>query len=134
MKNSGCGTSFQMTDEELDAFNERFKAWMEKKDSLLVLDFCHEERITRTRLHQLCARREDLQETYIRAQQHTERMLLKGGLSNRFNAQFSRFILQAKHGYQTTEVVRHEGPAAPIIREYDGKSKDLTVKDKIDAD
>ena len=84
MKVAGGGGSFELTDEEMSEFNKRFNAWLNRKDSLIILDFCKEEGITRARLQQLCARDEKLQHTYQRAKEHTERMLIKGGLSNRF--------------------------------------------------
>lgn len=115
----------QFIEREADAFS----LWMKQSDNVYFKDFALERGYHPQRLCEFAKQNEKFAEAYSRAQAWQESKLVKGGLTSVFNAGFCKFVMGNVCGWtdrQQTQVTGDAAnPLAFILRNIDGKSKDL---------
>lgn len=124
-KNLG-GRPKKYTDEYLEALAERFEAWMEKPDSIYYKRFCYEEDIHPALLADLAAQNERFNLAYEKSKTWQEMKLAEGGLTNKYNAGFTKFMMgNICHGWTDRQIIVRESIADPLPKECRNTSSDL---------
>lgn len=120
-----------------DAFikNEaiEFEKWIEKPNSVWFEDFANQRGYSPEYLSRWAKADERFNQAYERAKALQKSILIRGGLTNRFNPSFTKFVMSNTCGWSDRTESKISGnaqnPLAFIIHSVDGTSKEL-VNDK----
>lgn len=127
--NGEGGRPVKYTQHFLDREADALKEWMKDKNNLFIEDFCLERGYYYARIIEFCKDNERFADTYKLFQMKQKSALFKGGLNRKFAHPMCALILSHSHQvYQKTEqkiTGDALNPLACIIKEADGKTKDL---------
>jgi hypothetical protein len=116
-----------------DAFIENeaveLENWIEKPNSVWFEDFANQRGYSPDYLSEWAKKNERFFGAYKRAQALQKSILVRGGLSNKFNAGFTKFVMANTCGWSDRQETKLSGdvanPLAFLMQQIDGKSKDL---------
>ena len=116
-----------------DAFIEKeaveLEKWIEKPCSPWFEDFANQRGYSPDYLSEWAKVNEKFFGAYKRFQAMQKSILIKGGLSNKFNPSFTKFVMANTCGWSDKTESKISGdaanPLAFLMQQVDGKSKDL---------
>jgi hypothetical protein len=127
--NGEGGRPLKYTKDFIEAEAAAFEDWMNRVDSIYFKNFALERGYHPQRLSEFAEENERFSEVYKRAQAWQENKLVEGGLTNVFNAGFTKFVLGNVCGWvekqQTQLIGDAANPLAFLLQKADGGSKDL---------
>jgi hypothetical protein len=129
---SGCetgGRPKKYTDEFIENEAVEFEKWVEKPNSPWFEDFANQRGYPGEYLSRWAKTNEKFHQAYERAQSMQKGLLIKGGLTNKFNPGFTKFVMANTCGWSDRQETKLSGdaanPLAFLMQQIDGKSKDL---------
>lgn len=130
----GCekgGRPKKYTDDFIEKEAEAFREWMARKDSLWYEDFAMQRGYNPENLSIWAKENEKFSQVYKDAKSWQQSLLIRGGLLNKFNAGFTKFVMSNTCGwYEKTQVSGDAAnPMSFLLTNVDGKSKDLIDKE-----
>lgn len=116
-----------------DAFIENeaveLEKWVEKPNSPWFEDFANQRGYSPEYLSRWAKDNERFNQAYKRAQALQKSILVRGGLTNKFNPSFTKFVMANTCGWSEKSEQKISGdatnPLAFLMQQVDGKSKDL---------
>jgi len=116
-----------------DAFMEKeaveLEKWIEKPNSPWFEDFANQRGYCPEYLSRWAKENERFNQAYKRAQAMQKSLLVRGGLTNKFNPGFTKFVMANTCGWSDKTESKISGdaanPLAFLMQQVDGKSKDL---------
>jgi len=126
-KNGEGGRPKKYTDEFIEKEAEAFEEWMTRKNSLWYEDFAMERGYLPQRFSEFAEDNQRFAEVYKKAKEWQKSLLLRGGLLNKFNAGFTKFVMGNTCGwYEKTQVSGDAAnPLEFLLKNVDGGSKQL---------
>ena len=126
----GCekgGRPLKYTKEFLESEADAFLIWMQRDDSIWYKDFALERGYLPDQLSEWAKVNEKFSRVYKRSQEWQQSKLVKGGLLNKFNAGFTKFVMGNTCGWSDRQQVIGDivNPLAFLLSKIDGKSKGL---------
>ena len=126
----GCekgGRPIKYTKDFIEAEADAFEDWMQKEDSLWYRDFALERGYLPDRLTEWAKINEKFSRVYRKSQEWQQSKLVKGGLLNKFNAGFTKFVMGNTCGWSDKQQISGDAanPLAFLLQGIDGSSKDL---------
>lgn len=132
-KDGEGGRPKKYTDEFIENEAEAFEKWIEKPNSPWFEDFANQRGYSPDYLSEWAKENKRFFGAYKRAQALQKSILIKGGLSNKFNPSFTKFVMSNTCGWSDRTESKISGneqsPLAFILQSVDGTSKEL-VNDK----
>lgn len=132
----GCetgGRPKKYTDEFIEKEAVEFEKWIEKPNSPWFEDFANQRGYSGEYLSRWAKINEKFNQVYEKAQSMQKGILVKGGLTNKFNSNFTKFVMANTCGWSDKSESKISGdavnPLAFILKSVDGSSKEL-VNDK----
>jgi DNA-packaging protein gp3 len=132
----GCekgGVKKVYTKEYIDAEADAFLEWMSRPTSIYYKRFCFERGYSHQRLSEFAECNEKFAETYKKAKEWQEMKLAEGGLTNEFNAGFTKFVMGNICGWTEKTESKISGdalnPFVVFMNNLSGESKDLVTDD-----
>lgn len=115
----------QFIESEADAFLE----WMSKESSIWYKDFALERGYLPDLLSEWSKVNEKFSRVYKQSQVWQQSKLVKGGLLNKYNSGFTKFVMANTCGWSDKQETKVAGdvanPLAFLMQKIDGTSKDL---------
>ena len=111
----------------IEAEADAFEAWMQRKDSIWYKDFALERGYLPDQLSEWSKTNEKFSRVYKKSQEWQQSKLVKGGLLNKFNAGFTKFVMGNTCGWSDKQQIAGDAanPLAFLLQGIDGSSKDL---------
>jgi hypothetical protein len=132
----GCetgGRPKKYTDKFIENEAVEFEKWIQKPNSPWFEDFANQRGYSPDYLSEWAKENEKFFGAYKRAQALQKSILVKGGLTNKFNSNFTKFVMANTCGWSDKSESKISGdaanPLAFLMQQVDGKSKDL-INDK----
>jgi hypothetical protein len=114
------------TADKIEAIADAFEVWMKKDDSIYYESFCVEMGINPENLSIWAKENERFAQVYAMSKVWQRAKLVSGGLVNKFNAGFTKFVLGNTSNWSDRQQVSVEESAInKLIKGVDGKTKDL---------
>lgn len=131
--NNEGGRPIVYDDNFIEAEALAFREWMKNPCNLYFKEFAFERGYSPQRLSEFSARNQRFSEVYAEAKQWQEIRLVRGGLTNEFNSNFTKFVMYNVCGWVDKQETKLSGdkqnPLGFILGEIDGTSKNM-VKDE----
>lgn len=126
-KNGEGGRPKKWTPELIEAEAAAFEEWMQRPDSIWYESFCLERDFLPDRMAEWAKENERFGRVYKKAQAWQKQKLINGGLLNKFNAGFTKFVMSNTCGwYEKTQVSGDSAnPLQFLLETVDGKTKQL---------
>lgn len=128
----GCekgGRPKKYTEEFIEKEADAFEEWMQKPNSPWFEDFANQRGYSPDYLSEWAKQNEKFFGVYKRAQAIQKAILVKGGLTNKFNPSFTKFVMSNTCGWSDRSETKLSGdagsPLAFILQNVDGTSKEL---------
>lgn len=128
----GCetgGRPKKYTEEFIEKEAEAFDEWIKKPNSPWFEDFANQRGYSPDYLSVWAKENEKFLGVYDRAKALQKSVLVKGGLTNEFNSNFTKFVMYNVCGWSEKSEQKISGdavnPIAFLMQQVDGKSKDL---------
>ena len=128
----GCETGGRpkiYTQEFMEKEAVAFAAWMKKKDSIYFKNFAVERGYHPEKLADFARESEKFNLVYRQAKPWQEGKLAKGGLTNKYNSGFCKFVMANTCGWRERTETKitgdSENPLKFILEKADGATKDL---------
>lgn len=103
--------------------------WVEKPNSPWFEDFANQRGYCPEYLSRWAKDNDKFNQAYKRAQAIQKSILVKGGLTNKFNANFTKFVMSNTCGWSDKQESKISGDAANplsfILQQIDGQTKEL---------
>jgi hypothetical protein len=123
------GAPQKYTKEFIEGEATAFEAWMNRPESIYFKGFALERGYHPQRLTEFAEKNERFSDVYRRAQAWQENKLVTGGLTNLFNAGFTKFVMGNTCGWVDRQQTQVSGdltnPLAILLSKIDGASKEL---------
>ena len=121
------GRPIKYTTAFIEAEADAFEAWMRQEDSLWYKDFALERGYLPDQLSEWAKTNEKFSRVYKKSQEWQQSKLVKGGLLNKFNAGFTKFVMGNTCGWSDKQQIAGDAvnPLAFLLQGIDGSSKDL---------
>lgn len=100
----GCekgGTPLVFTQESIEKYADLFSEWLQDPEHIWFKDFAIEKRINPDLLSKWAKENEKFNGIYKLAKEIQESRVINGGLRNKLNAGLVKFMLVAKHGWES---------------------------------
>lgn len=127
--NGEGGRPKKYTTEFIEKEADAFEVWMEKPTSPWFEDFANQRKYDPNLLSIWAKENERFSGVYARAKALQKSLLVKGGLTSKFNPTFTKFVMANTCGWsekQETKVSGDAGsPLAFILQNIDGTTKEL---------
>lgn len=128
-KNGEGGRPLKYDDTFIENEAIEFEKWIEKPNSPWFEDFANQRGYSPEYLSRWAKDNERFNQAYKRAQALQKSILIKGGLSNKFNPSFTKFVMSNTCGWSDRTESKISGnaqsPLAFILQSVDGTSKEL---------
>ncbi len=128
-KNGEGGRPLKYDDAFIENEAIEFEKWIEKPNSPWFEDFANQRGYSPEYLSRWAKDNERFNQAYKRAQALQKSILIKGGLSNKFNPSFTKFVMSNTCGWSDRTESKISGnaqsPLAFILQSVDGTSKEL---------
>lgn len=128
-KNGEGGRPLKYDDAFIENEAIEFEKWIEKPNSPWFEDFANQRGYSPDYLSEWAKENERFFGAYKRAQALQKSILIKGGLSNKFNPSFTKFVMSNTCGWSDRTESKISGnaqsPLAFILQSVDGTSKEL---------
>jgi hypothetical protein len=123
----GCETGGRPPRYNVDDEADAFEAWMQREDSLWYKDFALERGYLPDQLSEWAKKNEKFARVYKKSQEWQQSKLLKGGLLNKFNAGFCKFVMGNTCGWYDKQQISGDSanPLQFLLERVDGTSKEL---------
>lgn len=126
----GCekgGRPLKYTLEFIENEAEAFEAWMHREESLWYKDFALERGYLPDQLSEWAKTNEKFSRVYKKSKEWQQSKLVKGGLLNKFNAGFTKFVMGNTCGWSDKQQIAGDAsnPLSFLLQKVDGGSKDL---------
>lgn len=116
-----------------DAFIEKeaveLEKWIEKPNSVWFEDFANQRGYSPDYLSMWAKQSQRFSGAYERARALQKSILVRGGLTNKFNANFTKFVMANTCGWSDRQETKLSGdatnPLAFVMQQIDGKTKEL---------
>jgi hypothetical protein len=132
----GCETGGRpkiYTEEFVDKEADLFEAWMKKKDSIFFKNFAISRGYHPEKLADFSRVTEKFNRVYRQAKAWQEGKLVQGGLTNKYNSGFCKFVMANTCGWkersETTVSGDSANPLKFILEKADGATKDLVEEE-----
>lgn len=132
----GCetgGRPKKYTDEFIENEAIELEKWVEKPNSPWFEDFANQRGYPGEYLSRWAKINEKFHQAYEKAQSMQKGILVRGGLTAKFNPSFTKFVMANTCGWSEKSEQKISGdaanPLAFLMQQIDGKSKDL-INDK----
>ena len=132
----GCetgGRPTKYTKEFVDNEAELLEEWMKQPGNIVLNKFATERGYLRQRLTEFCEISEKFSDTFKKAKEWQENLLIENAVTKVFSDGFTKFILINNHGYADKSETKVSGDAANpftfLLQKTSDKSSDL-VKDE----
>lgn len=99
--------NYKWTEERLKGMLEEFLVWMADDENLLPSEFFWKKGIKCDKIRTVCGKYPPLLDAYDWAKDGQRHRLIKGGLTNKYNAALTKFILVNNHGFKSTDVIQN---------------------------
>ena len=121
-----------------DAFIENeameLEQWLTKPNSPWFEDFANQRGYSAEYLSRWAKTNERFNQAYEKAQSLQKSILVRGGLTNKFNPSFTKFVMSNTCGWSDKQEQKISGdavnPLAFIYQNIDGTSKDLVPNEQ----
>ncbi len=131
---AGCETGGSPkihTKEFIENEADEFEKWMLKKDSIWFKDFCFDRRLDPDLMSKWAKENEKFAGTYKRALLRQESLLVRGGLSKKFQYNMCALLMGHLFGIVAKQETKITGdPLGNVLDSVDGNSRDLVSNDK----
>jgi hypothetical protein len=123
----GCETGGRPSQFDVEEEADAFEAWMQRGDSLWYKDFALERGYLPDQLSEWSKKNEKFARVYKKSQEWQQSKLLKGGLLNKFNAGFCKFVMGNTCGWYEKQQISGDSanPLQFLLERIDGTSKEL---------
>lgn len=130
-KNGEGGRPKKYTDDFIEKEADAFEEWMTRKTSLWYEDFAMERGYNPSLLSEWAKKNERFSAVYRNAKSWQQSLLIRGGLSNKFNAGFTKFVMGNVCGWYEKQLLAGDAtnPIGFLLTSIDGKTKDLIEKE-----
>jgi hypothetical protein len=127
----GCEKGGRPPRFDIEEEAEAFEAWMQRDDSLWYKDFALERGYLPDQLSEWSKKNEKFARVYKKSQEWQQSKLLRGGLLNKFNAGFCKFVMGNTCGwYEKQQISGDAGnPLEFLLKNVDGGSRELISDD-----
>jgi hypothetical protein len=121
------GRPKKWTDDLIEKEADAFEQWMQLPDSIWYEDFALEREFHPDYLSEWAKTNEKFCRVYKKSQAWQKSKLLKGGLLNKYNAGFTKFVMGNTCGwYEKTQISGDAAnPLEFLLEKVDGRSKEL---------
>ena len=123
------GRPTKYTQEFIEAEADALEEWMQRPQSIYFKRFAFERGYSQQRLSEFAEVNQRFSETLSKAREWQEIRLAEGGLTNEFNAGFTKFVMGNICGWADRTETKLSGDAANplqfLLEVADGKSKEL---------
>ena len=128
-KNGEGGRPLKYDDAFIENEAIEFEKWIEKPNSPWFEDFANQRGYSPEYLSRWAKDNERFNQAYKRAQALQKSILVRGGLTNKFNPSFTKFVMSNTCGWSDRTESKISGnaqsPLAFILQNVDGTSKEL---------
>jgi hypothetical protein len=123
----GCEKGGRPPRFDIEGEADAFEAWMQREDSIWYKDFALERGYLPDQLSEWARKNEKFARVYKKSQEWQQSKLLKGGLLNKFNAGFCKFVMGNTCGWYEKQQISGDSanPLQFLLESVDGTSKDL---------
>jgi DNA-packaging protein gp3 len=124
------GAPKKWTPERIEAEAAAFEEWMQRPDSIWYESFCLERGFLPDELSRWAKENERFRQVYEKAKAWQKNKLVNGGLLNKFNAGFTKFVMSNTCGWYEKQQITGDSasPLSFLLARTDGSSKDLIDK------
>lgn len=123
------GRPKKYTYDVISKYAKKFKTWLKDPDNVWIKDFVLQNDLDNQTVKSWTKEHEEFAAIYQYAKDSQESKLINGGLTNKYNAAFVKFILNVRHNWvEKKETVHSNNPDNPVpewIMNSQGTSKDL---------
>lgn len=128
-KNGEGGRPLKYDDAFIENEAVELERWIEKPSSYWFEDFANQRHYSPEYLSRWAKENERFNQAYARAQAMQKSLLVRGGLTNKFNPGFTKFVMANTCGWSDKTESKISGdaanPLAFLMQQVDGQSKDL---------
>lgn len=128
-KNGEGGRPLKYDDAFIENEAIELENWIEKPNSIWFEDFANKRGYSPEYLSRWAKENERFNQAYKRAQALQKSLLVRGGLTNKFNPNFTKFVMANTCGWSDRQETKISGdavnPLSCVLNLINGKTKDL---------
>lgn len=129
-----AGRPKKYTDSFIENEALELEQWLTKPNSPWFEDFANQRGYSAEYLSRWAKTNERFNQAYEKAQSLQKSILVRGGLTNKFNPSFTKFVMSNTCGWSDKQEQKISGdavnPLAFIYQNIDGTSKDLVPNEQ----